>query len=261
VTSDRLRRRLRDARARQLTAQELAADALVLAPHPDDEVLGCGGTVIRKRDSGARVRIAWLTDGRKSHAHLIDAQELASLRREEARCAAERLGVAGEDTVMLDFENGKLAEQQAAAAAAVAAVVSEHRPDQVLLPCPWDVWPDHLATTECGRALRASGYEGRLLGYPIWFWDRWPWTARRVGARPPRTALRALAGHWRLWREFRLMVDISDVLERKRDALRCHRTQMERLNDDPRWVTLAEVGEGRLLRLLLESPEMFVELP
>lgn len=51
------------------------------------------------------------------------------------------------------------------------------------------------------------------------------------------------------------------MLERKREALRFHRSQMERLMDDPRWVTLAEVADGRLLPLLLDSREVFVELP
>jgi len=261
VTPDLLRRRLRDARARHLTADELAASAVVLAPHPDDEVLGCGGTVIRKRAAGAPVAIAWLTDGRKSHAHLMDADELAALRRDEALCAANQLDVPEADAVFLDFENGRLEEEQAAADAAVAALVSERRPRQVLLPCPWDVWPDHLATTAAGRALRAAGFDGQLLGYPIWFWDRWPWTVAAEGATRSRTALRTLAGHWRLWREFRLTVDVADVLERKREALRCHRSQMERLMDDPRWVTLPEVREARLLPLLLDSSEVFVELP
>jgi len=259
--AERLRHRLREAGARELTADELAASAVVLAPHPDDEVLGCGGTVIRKRDAGARVTIAWVTDGRKSHAHLMDSGELAALRRGEALCAAERLGVPEADTGFLDFENGRLAEQQAAADAAVASMVAERRPEQVFLPCPWDTWPDHLATTAAGVALRKAGYGGRLLGYPIWFWDRWPWTPAPQDARPPRTAVRALAGHWRLWRRFRLTVDVRAVLERKRAALGCHRSQMERLIDDPRWSTLEDLGEGRLLSISMESPEAFTELP
>jgi LmbE family N-acetylglucosaminyl deacetylase len=75
---------------------EPAASALVVAAHPDDEVLGCGGTIARLAQAGDTVHVAILGEGITSrHASRAeaDASELAELR-ETSRRAADRLGVA-----------------------------------------------------------------------------------------------------------------------------------------------------------------------
>src|SRR5215203_6825970 len=56
---------------------------LVLAPHPDDETLGCGGIIPLHLQAGDDVRIAIVTDGRRSHAGGLDADAMAALRARE----------------------------------------------------------------------------------------------------------------------------------------------------------------------------------
>src|SRR5947209_4351316 len=73
-----LRRRLRE-----WSADELRQPALVFAPHPDDETLGCGGAIVRKKRAGAVVKIVVMTDGSASHPGQIDPDELKKLRAEE----------------------------------------------------------------------------------------------------------------------------------------------------------------------------------
>jgi hypothetical protein len=51
----------------------LRRSAVVFAPHPDDETLGCGGTIVRKIRAGARVRLVVMTDGGSSHRELLPA--------------------------------------------------------------------------------------------------------------------------------------------------------------------------------------------
>ncbi len=51
----------------EIPTRELARSALVFSPHPDDECLGCGGTIIRKKQAGSTVKIVHLTDGSRSH--------------------------------------------------------------------------------------------------------------------------------------------------------------------------------------------------
>jgi LmbE family N-acetylglucosaminyl deacetylase len=68
---------------------------LVLAPHQDDESLGCGGVIALLRRARVPVEIAWLTDGRRSHPNscAYPGSKLAALRRAEAMAAAKILGV------------------------------------------------------------------------------------------------------------------------------------------------------------------------
>jgi len=51
----------------ELDEKDLGCTATVFSPHPDDETLGCGGTIIKKKRAGAEVKIFYMTDGRKSH--------------------------------------------------------------------------------------------------------------------------------------------------------------------------------------------------
>ncbi|HLL52387.1 MAG TPA: PIG-L family deacetylase, partial [Myxococcaceae bacterium] len=93
---------------RPLGEEELRRGAMVFAPHPDDETLGCGGTILRKRRAGAEVRIAFLTDGAASHAHLVPREALRALREREALEAAGALGVEASRVCWLGFPDGEL---------------------------------------------------------------------------------------------------------------------------------------------------------
>ncbi len=81
----------------------LGRSAVVFSPHADDETLGCGGTLIKKRAAGATVKIAFMTDGRTSHGHLMPADRLIALRAQEAVAAAQVLGLAESDVCFLGF--------------------------------------------------------------------------------------------------------------------------------------------------------------
>src|SRR5947208_1953038 len=89
----RLTRLAMDARMSECRPDDLARPTVVFAPHQDDEALGCGGTILRKRRAGAAVDIAFVTDGSQSHARLMDPAALSALRAREALAAAEVLGV------------------------------------------------------------------------------------------------------------------------------------------------------------------------
>ncbi|MEZ6086390.1 MAG: PIG-L family deacetylase [Phycisphaerae bacterium] len=55
--------------------------AIVFSPHQDDEVLGCGGTIIKKIEQGADVHIVFMTNGRRSHAGHMEIDALIEMRR------------------------------------------------------------------------------------------------------------------------------------------------------------------------------------
>ena len=112
---------------------------IVFAAHPDDEILGMGGTIAVHTDAGDAVRIVCVTDG--SSTQYPGDDELRARKEEEARRAAAELGV--DDYVHLDFPDMRL---DTLAHVDVNRVAEEHvrefRPDVVYTPHP-DVNRDH----------------------------------------------------------------------------------------------------------------------
>jgi len=156
---------------------------LVVAAHPDDEVLGVGGLLAVLAGLGADLRLLWATDGEASHPRSTaePARRLASIRRAESSVAAERLGLAAVPRIHLGLPDGGLGRLEDQLTERLACYVQED--DVVLAPWSGDGHPDHEA---CGRAAGAAA--GTLLEYPVWAWhwavpddDRVPWKrARRV---------------------------------------------------------------------------------
>ncbi|OGG44257.1 MAG: LmbE-like protein [Candidatus Handelsmanbacteria bacterium RIFCSPLOWO2_12_FULL_64_10] len=239
---------------------DLGRSAVVFSPHPDDETLGCGGTIIQKRRAGAAVKIVFMTDGGRSHRHLISGDELRSIRASEALAASRTLGVAEDGVTFLGFEDGRLSERQGQAIPRVAEVLRRERPDEVFVPYHRESPPDHFATHRIVlSALRACGRGVAVYEYPIWFWGHWPWVS--APARGPggmaNVSQNSLVSGLRLLRDFRRCVYIGDVLTLKRAALAQHRSQMARLTPDPRWQTLGDVSNGEFLDCFFQDHEVF----
>ena len=235
------------------------ASALVFAPHPDDEVLGCGGIIALKARAGARVQIVVMTDGRASHKGLIEGNELVRMRRAEAEAAGRELGVAA-GYVFLDFEDHRLAEHHASACDRAAECIEQFRPDEIYVPSRRDGISDHVETHRIvRRAVERLGRAVTLLEYPVWLWNGWPWTKanghRQGGA--VRHALRTARDAAEIALAYRTRVDVGTVLDRKQAALAAYRSQVERLNGNPRWPVLGDVGAGEFLRRFETTVELF----
>ncbi len=69
--------------------QDIKRPAIVFSPHFDDETLGCGGIIFKKKRAGADVKIVFMTDGSKSHKNLISEDELKVIRQSEGLAAAQ----------------------------------------------------------------------------------------------------------------------------------------------------------------------------
>lgn len=247
------------ARCVQPTPRELGASALIFAPHPDDETLGCGGTMIRKREAGATVRVAFMTDGERSHAGPpLSARSLGALRRREAVAATAELGLPESHLHFLGYRDGALAEQRAHAVARVAALAARCQPEEVYVPHALDGPADHAATTAIVlSALRRARLRVRLYEYPVWLWCGYPWVGLgRAGERRRR-----LDHGWRtrgaFLRELRCAVPVGDVLPRKERALAQYRSQTTRLFGRADWRTLRDVARGEWLAHLLGDEELF----
>ncbi len=180
---------------------------VVIAPHPDDEVLACALLMQQHAAQGGALHLVAVTDGEASHAAAgWPADWLPALRDSERREGLARLGLAQAPITRLHLPDGGVAE---AGARLHAALMELLRPGDALLTT-WrlDGHPDHEC---CGRvALDVSRRLGLpLLQAPIWMWHwarpgapgiDWP-ALRALQAPPPALAAKwaALQSHRSQW--------------------------------------------------------------
>jgi LmbE family N-acetylglucosaminyl deacetylase len=177
--------------------------ALVLAAHPDDEVLGCGGTIAKLVDAGARVHVAFLADGVYSRQVDSLAQQAELLARRTA--AQKACSILGAQSVSFgDFPDNRMDTiPMLDVTQAVEALIGTHRPDTVVTHHAGDVNIDHrrlheAVVTACrpqqGHPVKtllcfevASSTEWQLPGSgpvfaPNWFVDISATLARKLAA-------------------------------------------------------------------------------
>lgn len=215
-----------------------AARLVVVAPHPDDEVLACGGLLSLHAARGGRCRVLGVTDGEASHGPDpgTAADGLAAARRGERSrgLAALDLQPSRLEVHALRMADGRV---QAALPALAQHLRSMLEPDDVVVTTwRWDGHPDHDATGQAA-ALACAGLPCRLIEAPVWMWH---W-ARPADARVP----------WRRMLGLRLPATAQAA---KRAALAAHRTQ---LDDRPGRIAPV-LGEGIRLRAQREIEYFFV---
>lgn len=241
---------------------DLSLSALVFAPHPDDETLGCGGTIIRKKAASAALKIVFMTDGSRSHAALMDEETLRMRRQQEAIAAAETLGVAANDVTFLGFGDGRLGQSQVAAIDRVCTLLKAHLPAEVFVPHPLEPPPDHVVTYQIVMtAIQQLSLSTTVYAYPIWYWRHWPWTgligdSRRDTLEIVKTTVRSGLGT-AIFRDFQHAVYIGSVLGQKQLALEQHTSQMARPTANPDWPILEDVSHGDFLSCFLQDYELF----
>jgi LmbE family N-acetylglucosaminyl deacetylase len=220
------------------------ATALVLAPHPDDESLGCGGLIAEACARNRPPLVAILTDGRASHpsSAAYPPPRLVALREEETRRAVAELGLSPSRLHFLGAQDGAAPQSGAGMrrlAERVADLAREAGAGLLLTTWEHDPHPDHLAANAIGReAARITGLP--LLRYPVWGWTL-----------PPRNWLpkAPVAG-------FRLAM--GQHLQAKRRAIAAHASQYtDLIADDPRGFRLPQ----RLLSALDQPWEAFLTTP
>ena len=190
---------------------------LVVAPHPDDEVIGAGGLIHAMRQLGRHVRVVVASDGAASHpgSKLFRPAALAALRRTESITALASLGVARDDIHFCDFPDGQ-SVRWASDPHGVARMASavHGRFDLVCLPSEHDDHPDHRMTRDLARRFMTGG--GLNLSYCVW-----PTACSRADTRT--VAEHALS---------------PESHAAKRTALRAYRSQLGAITDDPSGFTI-----------------------
>ncbi len=152
-----------------------AEKVVVLAPHMDDETIGCGGTLALHAQRGARITVVFLTDGRNGSTEINmlygeererRQKEFVELRTTEARAALQRLGV--NRMICLDAEDGAL-DKCEWAAEQLREVLLKQQPELVYLPFYLEEHPDHRATSRVLLdATAGTSLEFQCMGYEVW---------------------------------------------------------------------------------------------
>lgn len=239
-----------------------SASAVVFAPHPDDETLGCGGVAATKLANGAEVRFVFVTDGSASHPALLDPEALRATREAEALEAVRRLGGSTESVTFLRFPDGAAFHHVHEISRAVAPLLDAWQPQCVFVNHAKDPPADHIAVNTAVRAaLRAYGRPLTVFEYPVWYWYHWPWV-RALGDLPNmwRTTLRQTirtAAGLRALSTLNTLAQIGDMIEVKRHALAAHVSQIERLGGSNDWQTLSDLSAGDFVARLLADHELF----
>jgi len=179
---------------------------LAIAPHPDDETIGCGGTLARFAAVGATVEVVLVTDGGATLTARRATQTIRSQRREEARAACAILGLGAPRC--LGLPDGEVGAHLPQLAQALQEAILEVQPDLLLAPWVLDAHPDHRAVSHALAHLVSQGRfdlevaDTALSRVP----ELWGYEAHTPIPLPDR------------------VIDITEVLDRKQAALQVHTT-------------------------------------
>ncbi|TGE07549.1 PIG-L deacetylase family protein [Hymenobacter fodinae] len=204
---------------------------VVVAPHPDDESLGCGGLLALLRRVGLPAWCVLVSDGTMSHPHSekYPAPARQALREQELREALGLLGLSDQDLLTLGLPDGAVpgpdAPMGATAVSQLQNFLSATQPQTVVVPWRRDPHPDHRATSLLVQAALAGlPSPPRLLEYVVWAWER----------AAPTDLPQPTEAHG-------FQLDISSVLSLKQQAIAAHRSQLTGgpIDDDPTGFTLA----------------------
>lgn len=210
----------------------------VLAPHPDDEVLGVGGTLARHASAGHETHVVIVTRGTAPHC---SEAEVETVRREAAE-AHTKLGVTA--THFLDLPAASLdIFPHRELNSAIAKVLHEVRPDELYLPFVGDIHVDHsLIFHSAMVAIRPNGPSTPSRVYTYETLSETNWNAPYItpGFHP---------NHF---------VDISSFLPKKLEAMACFSSQLQPFPHERSLIALESLANLRGANIGRAAAEGFV---
>jgi LmbE family N-acetylglucosaminyl deacetylase len=172
-----------------------AGRALVVVPHMDDEMIGPGGTLALHREAGGVVGVVYVSD---SSGAAGGAASQTAVRKREAESCSRRMGF--EIVAFLDFADGDLSRCEDRIAVRLKEIIERWNPTEILCPFLTDHHRDHEATASAvALALSGSAWKGEVWGFEVWS-TIWP----------------------------NVIVDITPVVEKKKEGIACHASQIEK---------------------------------
>jgi LmbE family N-acetylglucosaminyl deacetylase len=200
-----------------------ASRLFVVAAHPDDDAIGCGGTISVVTRGGGAVCIVYLTDGSRSHpeSRSFTPEALRDLREAEALDALTELGVVAAP-VFFRLPDSGLAmlspAERSRTRQRLSNLIAAFEPDLILAPWRRDFHADHIVAGEIAlEAARDAEFSGEFASYEIWLPIR-----GAAADRPANSEVRAV----------RVALDAA-AIDAKRRAILAHRSQTTDIIDDP----------------------------
>lgn len=211
---------------------------LVIAPHPDDEILGCGGTMARLADDGCPVTVAIVTKGMAPQ--FSDA--FVSQIRAEAKASHSLIGIS--DTRYLDLPAAALDTVPATELnAALASLVRDVEPETIFLPFVGDIHTDHQLTFLAAMvAARPRDIKAPRRIYAYETLSETNWYA--PGITPAFIP--------------NVFIDISDTLEKKLGAFRCFESQVRAFPDERSIEAIGALAAMRGASMYRRAAEAFM---
>jgi LmbE family N-acetylglucosaminyl deacetylase len=174
-----------------------ARRAVVIAPHADDEVIPCAGTLILLGEGGAEVHVVYVSDSSTGCKNREVASSMARTRGAEAIEVAEFLGFTS--ATCLGFPDGQLFKNERSIADALSRCIEQIGPDLIFCPFPGDAHSDHMSCAwATAAATKRTSWSGSIWAYEVWT-PLWP----------------------------NVVVDITRVADRKDEAIRLYRSQVD----------------------------------
>lgn len=148
---------------------EPKGNVLIVAPHPDDEVIGCGGLIARLVGEGRTPHIIIMTGGEGSHRSccLTSEDNIKTARRRLTRNALNILGVKEEYIHELDFPDGGISAKHPEADK-LSCLISKISPDIIFVPHWGEGWPDHVNTAGIIKDMVSA--DTQIYEYCVWMW-------------------------------------------------------------------------------------------
>lgn len=201
---------------------------LIVAPHADDESLGCGGVISLLRKYHQPVYILLLSDGTMSHPNSIKfpSEKLRDLRENELIAAAKILGVPEENVIFCRYPDRSVPSYGEArfdsAVKSISSLLEMLKPQSIFVPWRRDPHPDHKSAYQLIESAKDS--YAKIYEYPIWLTEL---------GKPEDEPDTEEAMPFRL--------DITNVLSQKISAIAQHQSQItDLIDDDPQGFRISQ---------------------
>ncbi|MDI6786650.1 MAG: PIG-L deacetylase family protein [bacterium] len=178
---------------------------VIISPHPDDDVIGMGGTIAKFKSENYFITCLYITQGCHSPSNVkIEPNHLAKVREKEAKKSALILGI--DQTIFLRFKDIKENNQAQKVHKELEFHLSKLHPEEIYLPHPQEQHLTHKIITELSLNIAKSylNYNASIFGYEVW-----------TPIINPT-----------------MFMDITSFVELKREAILAHKSQIEEKSYD-----------------------------
>lgn len=147
---------------------------LIISPHPDDEILGCGGLMANMVEENKKVLLVLLTKGENSHfdSPFISKDLLKEERVKLTQKAASKIKLPIENITFLDFKDGNINDKDSEIIK-LELLINSIKPDAVFVPYHFEGNKDHETTSIIVKSI-TKNTPIHLIEYCVWFWRTLP---------------------------------------------------------------------------------------